>query len=154
MLLVPLGLALNVMWERRSIRPALPLALAPLPYVSWVAIVTARIGAAPDGGSQLAAPFVGVLEGMALWHLAEYLTAALVVASTVVIFRRGFGWMKAITVVNLAFASLMGTVVWFQWWGFGRVLTLLPCFALVALARPRTAESPAEAPAPATLAVA
>jgi hypothetical protein len=148
MLLVPLGLALNVLWEKRSLRPALPLAVAPLAYVAWVAIVTARIGTGPDGGSQLAAPFTGLVEGMALWHLAEHLTAALVVGSAVVIFRRGYGWMKAITVVNLAFASLMGTVVWFQWWGFGRVLTMLPAFALVSLARPRTAESPAAEPAP------
>jgi hypothetical protein len=154
MLLVPFGLALNVIWQRRSLRPALPLAAAPGVYVAWVAIVTARIGTAPDGGSQLAIPFSGMLEGMALWHLAEHLTAALVVASTVVIFRRGYGWMKAITVVNLAFASLMGTVVWFQWWGFGRVLTVLPAFALVALARPRAAESPAAEPTPTTLAVA
>lgn len=143
MLLVPLGLALSVVWEQRSLRPVLPLALAPLAYVGWVAVVTARIGAAPDGGSQLSAPFAGMVEGMAHWHLAEYLTATLVVASTVVVFRRGYGWMKAITAMNLAFASLMGTVVWFQWWGFGRVLTVLPVFALVALARPRLAEAPA-----------
>ncbi|WP_421120333.1 hypothetical protein ACE2AJ_03155 [Aquihabitans daechungensis] len=154
MLLVPLGLALHVVWEQRSLRPALPLALAPVAYVAWVAIVTARIGTAPDGGSQLAAPFSGMIEGMAYWHLAEYLTAALVVASTVVIVRRGFGWMKAIAAVSLGFASLMGTVVWFQWWGFGRVLTILPVFALVALARPRAAEVPAPAPAPAALATA
>lgn len=161
MLLVPLGLALHVLWERRSLRPALPLALAPLAYIAWVVVVTIRIGTAPDGGSQLASPFTGMLEGMAMWHLAEVLTAVLVVASSVVVFLRGYGWMKAITAVNLAFASVMGTVVWFQWWGFGRVLTLVPAFALVALARPRTAEAPAPtkattvtptpAPAPATL---
>lgn len=145
MLLVPVGLALNVLWSKRSIVAALPLAVTPLAYVAWVAIVTARIGAAPDGGSQLSAPFSGMLEGAQLWHLAEYLTAALVVASLVVIFWRGYGWMQSIAVVNLAFASLMGTVVWFQWWGFGRVLTILPVFALVSLARPRVA---ADAPAP------
>ena len=150
MLLVPLGLALSVVWEQRSLRPALPLALAPLAYVGWVAIVTVRIGAAPDGGSQLAAPFTGMVEGMAHWHLAEQLTFALVVASTVVVLRRGFGWMKAIVAVNVAFASLMGTVVWFQWWGFGRVLTIVPIFALVALARPRTAEAPSPATATTT----
>lgn len=145
MLLVPLGLALHVIWEKRSLRPALPLAVTPLAYVAWVAIVTARIGAAPDGGTQLAAPFTGMIEGIGLWHLAEYLTAALMIASTVVIFLWGYGWMKAVTVVNLAFASLMGTVVWFQWWGFGRVLTILPVFALVALARPRPTEDRAPA---------
>ena len=143
MLLVPLGLALHVIWEQRSLRPALPLAAAPLAYAAWVAIVTVRIGAAPDGGSQLSAPFAGMAEGIGHWHLAEYPTAALVAASTVVVFRRGYGWMKAVVATNLAFASLMGTVVWFQWWGFGRVLTIIPVLALVALARPRTAEASA-----------
>ncbi len=153
MLLVPLGLALNLVWEKRSLWPVLPLALAPLAYVGWVAIVTTRIGTAPDGGSQLAAPFAGMVDGTEFWHLAEYLTAALVVASTAVIFRRGYGWMKAIAAVNLGFASLMGTVVWFQWWGFGRVLTILPVFALAALARPRLAEASAPVAIPAAITV-
>ena len=59
-LLVPLGLAVQVIWERRSLRPALPLALAPLPYVAWMAVVRTRSGA-PDGGGQLTAPFAGLL---------------------------------------------------------------------------------------------
>ncbi|MGN6696318.1 MAG: hypothetical protein ACTHN0_19225 [Aquihabitans sp.] len=153
MLLVPLGLALHVMGQKRSLRPALPLAAAPLAYIAWVAVVTARIGAAPDGGTQLAAPFTGMIEGIGLWHLAEYLTAALVVASTIVVFRRGYGWMKAVTVVNLGFSTLMGTVVWFQWWGFGRVLTIIPVFALIALARPREQPSAGAPPVGAANAV-
>jgi hypothetical protein len=138
-LLVPLGLALQVIWERRSLRPALPLALAPLPYVAWMAVVRARIGA-PDGGGQLTAPFAGLLEVLPTWDAAEYLTVALLTASTVVIFWRGYGWMKTIAALNVALATLMGPLVWFRWWGFGRVLTILPVLALVALSRP-TAEN-------------
>jgi len=147
MLLVPLGLALSIIVERRSLRPALPLAIPAAAYVGWVALVHARFGELPSSYSPMAAPFTGLAEAISYWHLAEWLTAALLAASGVAIVRWGPRWMQAILAVHLLFFTTMSTIVWWVWWGFGRVGTILPLLALVAWSSSRS-PAPAAGRAP------
>lgn len=138
MLLVPLALGLERLVRDRdpvaTVRSVWPLALAPLAYGAWVEVVAARVGALPTG----AAPMQGVFEGLRIslphWRLAEYLTAAVLVASAVVILRWGVSWMRAILAVHLVFFAFANYQVWMMWLFFGRVCGLLPLLALVSLA--------------------
>lgn len=136
-LLVPMGLGIDHLIRTRRLQGALPLLLVPASYVAWVSVVYARIGALPSSYSPMDGPFVGFKEAFPHWKPAEWLTAALLVASAVVIIRSGTGWMRAILAVHALFFVFMNYQVWWVWWGFGRVGTMLPLLGLVAFARQR-----------------
>lgn len=147
MLLVPAGLAVWLVLHHRSLRPALPLLVPAAAYVAWVGLLVARFGEAPSAYSPPVAPLTGLLDGITRWHAAEWVTTAMLVAASVVIVRRGTAWMRSILVVNLLFSLTMGGIVWQVWWGYGRVLSILPLLALVAWARTEAPASDGD-PAP------
>lgn len=136
MLLVPLGLGIAHLIRTRRPFGALKLAIPAVAYGAWVFVVHARIGAWPSDYSQMDGFLVGLGDGFPHWHPAEYLCAALLVASAVVIARKGTDWMRAIAVLHIPILAFANYQVWWVWLGFARVGMLLPIFALIALGTP------------------
>lgn len=132
MLVVPLGLGLTHLWRTRRPTGAWKLAVPAIAYAAWVVVVHARIGVWPSSRPSLD----GFVTAVPHWHPAEYLFAAMIVASVVVIMRRGADWMKAIALCHVPLLLTANEQVWWVWLGFGRVATLLPALALVALGSP------------------
>ncbi|WP_426571117.1 hypothetical protein [Aquihabitans sp. McL0605] len=132
-LLIPLGLALTTMAQTRRLRPALPFGIPALAYVLWAGVVRLRIGAFPTGSAQMGLPFVGLVRTVPHWQLPELITFVLLVAACVELWRSRDAVLRGILVAHVAFVSCLGPLVWWYWWGFGRVT--LPLF-LLALTRP------------------
>jgi len=148
MILVPLALGIDHLIQKRTLKGAWPLFIPPAVYGAWVAVVYNRIGALPTSYSPMDGPLVGFRQGLAHWRLAEFVTAAVLIASAVIILKWGTSWMVAILAVHAVFSVFMNIQVWFAWWAFGRVMTLLPLLAVVALARRRELQAAdAEPPA-------
>lgn len=140
MLVVPLGLGLAHLLEHRKPFGALKLAIPAVAYGGWIALVHARLGAWPSDYSQTDGPFVGLRQGFPHWHPAEYAAALLLVASVLVIARRGTAWMRIIALLHVPILAVANYQVWWVWLGYGRVTMLLPIFALITLGTPRTGE--------------
>jgi hypothetical protein len=140
MLVVPLGLGITHLIERRTPIGALKLAVPAVAYGAWTVVVHARLGAWPSDYSQADGPLVGFRQAFPNWHAAEWLAALLLVASVVVIARHGTTWMRVIAVLHVPILVAANHQVWWVWLGFGRVTMLLPIFALITLGTPLAAE--------------
>jgi hypothetical protein len=115
------ALALDLLWRRRPIREALPLALPVVTYGAWCLVVLARVGQLPSGSTQLGLPLVGLLHAVPRWGPAEWLSALALLVGAVVIARRGRADDRWLLGVHLGFASLMTPIVWTWWWAFSRL---------------------------------
>jgi hypothetical protein len=140
MLVVPLGLGITHLIERRTPIGALKLAVPAVAYGAWTVVVHTRLGAWPSDYSQADGPLVGFRQAFPNWHAAEWLAALLLVASVVVIARHGTTWMRVIAVLHVPILVAANHQVWWVWLGFGRVTMLLPIFALITLGTPLAAE--------------
>ena len=136
MLVVPLGLGITHLLERRTPLGALKLALPAVAYGVWITMVHDRLGAWPSDYSQTAGPLVGFQQAFPHWHAAEWAAALLLVASAGVIAYRGTTWMRVIALLHVPILLVANHQVWWVWLGFGRVTMLLPIFALIALGTP------------------
>lgn len=141
MIVVPLGLGITHLIERRSPVGALKLAVPAAAYAGWIAVVHARLGAWPSDYSQTAGPLVGFRQAFPHWHLAEWAAALLLVASAALIASRGTTWMRVIAVLHVPILVVANHQVWWVWLGFGRVTVLLPIFALITLGTPLAVEA-------------
>ena len=141
-ILVALGLGLAELWRTRRLTGLWGLFLPPAVYLAWTAVVHGRIGAWPSDYSQIDGPFVGFGQGFPHWHPAEWTVALVLVASAVVLWRSGQAWMRAILLVHLGFFVFMNYQVWWVWLGFGRVGSILPVLAYVALVTRAPADEP------------
>jgi hypothetical protein len=158
LLLVPAGLALAALWDRRT-RATIALAASALPYLGWIAFVRLRVGAWPTeaGDGRVSAPFsgfaIGLRDAWARHNSSTILYAALclvIAAIALVLARRDA--LFSVVALNLLFATTMGHFVWETWEGFGRVLLPLDALALVmicghVLGRNRV-EDPVAVPSP------
>lgn len=144
MIVVPLGLGITHLIQRRTPIGALKLAIPAAAYGGWVLLVHDRLGAWPSDYSQTDGLLVGFRQAFPHWHLAEWAAAALLVASVAVIARRGTTWMRIIALLHLPILAVANHQVWWVWLGFGRVTMLLPIFALITLGTPLD-EAPADA---------
>jgi hypothetical protein len=142
-LLIPFGLALTTLAQTRRLRPALPLAIPALAYAAWAGIVRVRVGALPKGSAQMDLPFVGLVRTIPHWRLPEVLTFVLLVAACVELWRSRDAVLRGILVAHVAFTACLGPLVWWYWWGFGRVT--LPLFLLALTRRVSRPTGPAEA---------
>ncbi len=88
---------------------------------------------------------MGFRQAFPHWHAAEWAAALLLVASVVVIARRGTTWMRVIALLHVPILLVANHQVWWVWLGFGRVTMLLPIFALITLGTPLAAEAEADA---------
>lgn len=145
MLVVPLGLGIAHLLARRTPIGALKLAIPAVVYGVWITLVHARLGAWPSDYSQADGPMVGFRQAFPNWHTAEWFAAALLVASAVVIARRGTTWMRVIALLHVPILVVANHQVWWVWLGFGRVTMLLPIFALITLGTPLAPASDADA---------
>lgn len=136
MLVVPLGLGITHLLQKRTPLGALKLALPAVAYGIWITLVHDRLGAWPSDYSQTAAPFEGFRQAFPHWHAAEWAAAALLVASAAVIASRGTTWMRVIALLHVPILVAANHQVWWVWLGFGRVTMLLPLFALICLGTP------------------
>ncbi len=136
LLLVPATLAVLCLVQRRW-RLTLTLSATALPYVAWVLVLRARIGAWPVGsvpGRLAPLPFVGMVRGLTTAGSVEAVFAIVtlgVAVAALVIGREPI--LRLLIVTNLAFASMMGTAVWHRFDGFGRVLLPMTVFSLLSL---------------------
>ncbi|MEZ5179041.1 MAG: hypothetical protein R2746_12435 [Acidimicrobiales bacterium] len=136
MLVVPLGLGITHLLQRRTPLGALKLALPAVAYGVWITLVHDRLGAWPSDYSQTAPPLEGFRMAFPHWHAAEWAAAALLVASAAVIATRGTTWMRVIALLHVPILVAANHQVWWVWLGFGRVTMLLPIFALIVLGTP------------------
>ncbi|WP_426573120.1 hypothetical protein [Aquihabitans sp. McL0605] len=143
MVVVPLGLGLAHLIERRTPIGAIKLAVPAVAYGAWIVIVHARIGAWPSDYAQTGDLLAGFQAGFPHWHLAEWAAALLLVGSAAVVAVRGTTWMRAIAVLYVPLLAVANHQVWWVWLGFGRVAVLLPVFALIALGTPIRSSAPA-----------
>jgi hypothetical protein len=136
LLIVPATLAVLCLVQRRW-RIACALSATALPYIAWVLVLRARIGAWPTGsvpGRLAPFPFAGVVHGLATAGSVEAAFAVVtlgVAAGALVIGREPI--LRLLIATNLAFASMMGTAVWHRFDGFGRVLLPMTVFSLLSL---------------------
>ena len=140
MIVVPLGLGITYLIERRTPIGALKLAIPAMAYGAWIAVVHARLGAWPSDYSQTSGPLDGFRQAFPHWHGAEWAAALLLIASVVVIARRGTTWMRVIALLQVPILLVANYQVWWVWLGYGRVTMLLPIFALITLGTPSTDE--------------
>jgi|GEM_PF-2474186 len=136
MLVVPLGLGLAYLVQRRTPFGALKLAVPAVAYGAWITLVHARLGAWPSDYGQTGGLFVGFSEGFPHWHPAEWAAALLLVGSAAVVALRGTTWMRAVSLLYVPLLAVANYQVWWVWLGFGRVAILLPVFALICLGTP------------------
>lgn len=137
LLLVPAGLALAALWQRRG-RATTALAASALPYLAWIAFVRVRVGAWPTqaGDGRISAPFSGFVVGLrdaAARHGSDtilYAVLCLAIAVFALVLARRDALFPVVA-LNLVFATTMGHFVWETWEGFGRVLLPLDALALV-----------------------
>lgn len=161
-LVVPVVLAGVWCWRARSSagatspglvrRWAWPL-LSPLPLVLWIVVLRVRLGAWPRGsgaaaGERLAAvPFGGLVTGAASWREGEILAAVILGVAVVaaLVHSRSSEW-RALIGAHVVLAASFGSVVWYTWVGYPKVLMPLSLVSLLALLdQPSTA--PVAAPA-------
>ena len=131
MLLVPAALAIVALAQRRP-RDAAVLATSAAGWLCWVVIVHVRVGAWPTGASEgrLSIPFAGLVdatEHTSFGKLFPYAALGAVIVLFVVVRSRETP-LKAIVLVQAAFATMLGKFVWIDWYFFARVL--LPMYAL------------------------
>lgn len=150
MLIVPLSLGIVHLWRHRTPIGALKLGIPAAAYAGWLAFVHARTGAWPTDYGQSAGAFEALRDVLPYWHTAEYLSAALLVASFAVIAWRGTDWMRITAAINGLLLVFMGQQIALGWFSFGRVTALVPMLALVALGRPIEATDEAAASVAAT----
>lgn len=127
-LLIPAGIGLAELASTRRLRPGLPLAIPALAYLAWMRVVSWRIGAPVGGGKQMGLPLVGLLRAVPHWGLPEAATFAALLACAVLLWRSGEAIFRWILLVHLSFLLFVEALVWWYWWGFGRIT--LPLFAL------------------------
>lgn len=127
-LLVPLGLALVLVWDHRRLRPALHLAIPPLVYLLWLGAVRWRVGTFPSGSAQMGAPLVGLIDAVPHWRWPEWVTFAALLGCSAITWLTGDRWLRGVVLAHVAFLAVVGELVWWFWWGFGRVT--LPIFLL------------------------
>jgi hypothetical protein len=140
LLLVPAALALDSM-RRRAWRDVVLLALPFVAFASWLAVLRLRVGAwAWDAGDgRLSAPFAGLVDALQSGQLngtrTTFMYAAMCgVLGVIAILRARHDVLASVIGLHLAFATTMGTLVWRDWGGFGRVLLPLGALSLVAIA--------------------
>ena len=148
MLIVPLSLGVAHVWRTRNPIGVLKLAVPAGAYGAWLAFVHARTGGWPTDYGQSAGAFQALRDVQPYWHAAEYLSAALLLASFAVIAWRGTDWMRVVAAINVLLLVFMGDQIALGWFSFGRVTALVPILALVALGRPIEATEPDVAPVP------
>ncbi|QXC59747.1 hypothetical protein KSP35_15345 [Aquihabitans sp. G128] len=137
-LLVPVGIGLSIAWSTRRLRPALPLAVPAIAYAAWAVVVRIRVGAFPAGSAQMGLPVQGLVQAIPHWGLPEVATFLALAACSWLTWRSRNLVLRNIVVAHLAFLAFLGPLVWWFWWGFGRVT--LPLF-LLALVGTRTADA-------------
>jgi hypothetical protein len=136
LLVVPATIVVYEAWHRRW-RLAAVLALSAVPYVAWVLVLRAHLGAWPSGsvGGRLSpVPFGGMVAAMSGWGAGDLVVAALILVPAVVaLVVAGPGLLRLLVATNLAFASLLGEPVWNRWPDFSRVLLPLSTLAVIAI---------------------
>lgn len=151
--LVPLALILDDLWEHRSVRRVLPLAVPGVVYLGWVAVVRLRVGALPTGvHGVMAWPFVGLASVISKgWSsggiIAALLVAVLLIGGTI---RRPPRVVVVVIVLSAVLAVCSGHLVWQRWQdGFSRTLLPAEVLALVFLlprSRPEEVPQPVAVP--------
>jgi hypothetical protein len=136
LLFVPAALVLTALRGRR-VRDASLVAATAVPYAVWFVFLRWRIGAWPTDANQgrLAAPFVGVAEGLASANSGSVPYAALCVmvgVGALVVGRRDP--LAIVVASHLVLGAIMGDEVWISWEFFGRLLLPLLAFGLVTIA--------------------
>jgi hypothetical protein len=137
LLLVPAALVLFEAAHRRW-RPAVGVALAAVPYVAWVLVLRAVIGAWPSGsvdGRLSLVPFGGMALAIDGWSTGDAVAAGLIfvpAAAAIVLTREVL--LRLVLGAHLVLAATMGEAVWARWPDFTRVLLPLSTLAIVVVA--------------------
>jgi hypothetical protein len=145
MLLVPATLALVALCHRRWASTA-KLALAAVPYLTWVLVLRWRVGSWPVGsvpGRLSPVPLAGLVRSLSSPSpVAACLAVATIAVGVIgaVVSREPL--LRWLIVAHLTFGVFMGTAVWSNFDGFGRVLLPMLTFGILA-AVPALAERPA-----------
>lgn len=151
LLIVPVVLAaVDLLRGRPPMRSLVRAGLAGAPYVVWVLVLRAVLGAWPRGvvsGRISVVPFGGLVDGVSSWTAADVAVAVAVLGSAVVaVVRTEEAWLRGLIGGHLVLAATLGEPVWVSSLDWGRVLLPMTVFALVALAR-RRPSAPEGAPA-------
>lgn len=147
LLVVPLVLLLVDLWTGRDRARAVARAgLAAAPYVVWVLVLRAVVGAWPEGavsGRLSVVPFGGLVQAAGSWTAADAALALVVLGTAVVaVARAGDPRLRALVAAHLVLAATLGEPVWTSSLDWGRVLLPMTVFTLVVLA-PRRVAAPA-----------
>ncbi|MCB0978692.1 MAG: hypothetical protein KDB02_14665 [Acidimicrobiales bacterium] len=132
-LAVPAGLALAEMVMTRRLRRSLPLLLAPASYVAWSTFVSIRVGPVVTDEAAVTGwqPLVGLIDAVPHWSAADAVAVLAIAVSAVVIVRLREPVLTGMVMTHMAMFFCMGSVVWMNWWGFGRAALPLTLIALV-----------------------
>jgi hypothetical protein len=135
LLLFPLVLAGCELWSRRNLlaaRLVIPFAV----YGVWIGVVYSRVGALPSSAGQgrLDWPLVGLFRALANWSpMSIEVAAGIAALALLAIARLHHPALRLLLIAHLAFAPLMGELVWLSWKDFSRVLLPVTILGIVAL---------------------
>lgn len=153
LLLVPVVIVASEMWDRRrgaghpsdrggtaESKPWLPI-VAVVPYVAWVLVLRATLGAWPRGsveGRLSLVPGGGIVEAMGSWRPDEWLAVAVTVALALAALVLGRDRrLQHLVLAHVAMALVLGAPVWYRYLDFGRVLLPLTLVSVLALSSQR-----------------
>jgi len=128
--LIPLAIAAFELVRHRATggrRRAAMLLLSPLPYLVWVLILHARVGAWPVGSQdgRLSLPFVGIVDAAGSWDAGDFLVLALLLLSLVAAARHLDDVLSWIAWGQVPLLVLAGPLVMLRWEDFGRVFGVI-----------------------------
>jgi hypothetical protein len=128
--LIPLAIAASELIRHRRTggpRRAAMLAVTPLPYLLWVLILRARVGAWPVGSQdgRLSLPFVGIVDAARSWGAEDYVVFALLLLSLFAAARRLDDVLSWIAWGQVPLLVLAGSLVMLRWQDFGRVFGVI-----------------------------
>ena len=168
LLVVPLTLVAVDWWTSRPAGGPLlagavrrlrsPLLLSVVPYLAWVAVVRAVVGAWPKGsvsGRLSPVPFAALAGSFSRFDREEVIALALIaIAALYALLRATDLRIRALAATHLLLAGILGKPVWASWLDFSRVLlpvTMIGLFAV--LGRLDAADEPVVEPLAASVAV-
>ena len=130
--LIPAALVAGDVITHRRWRSLSLVAVPAACYVAWSQVVQQLLGhtSGAGGARQLSLPGVGFVGAIPFWGPLELAGLLVVLVSAVVAWRSGDREVRLVVLAFVAFASVMGTIVWSEWWGFGRVFLPLAAFGV------------------------
>jgi hypothetical protein len=133
-LLVPIGIGIAALrsLERRTFALAIP----PLVYALWLAVVRWRTGLLPGnaGGERVSSLFRGFVDGTGGWTFGEWSFLVLVILTGVLAWNLlPMPHTRPVLLLHVVLASTLGRLVWEQAIDFTRIFVLVEVLGLLAV---------------------